>query len=156
MDQLREATRFRGYAQRDPLSEYKKDGFALFESTMERIAVEAATRVLHIDPDFIKKQQEAMERQREMEARMREAMQFGFQQPGAPVLGANPTEGQANLQAAQHNARPQPLTGPLPGAVRRAPAPAPQAPTAVKEVGRNDPCPCGSGKKYKKCHGVDA
>src|SRR5690606_40045548 len=65
MDHLRDATRFRGYAQKDPLQEYKKEGFAMFAVTLERIAMEVSSRILHIDPDFLKRQQEAMIRARE-------------------------------------------------------------------------------------------
>ena len=76
MDHLRDATRFRGYAQKDPLQEYKKEGFAMFATTLERIAMDVTQRILHIDPDFLKRQQEAMMQAREQEiARMRQ-MQF--------------------------------------------------------------------------------
>jgi preprotein translocase subunit SecA len=154
MDHLRDATRFRGYAQKDPLQEYKKEGFALFGSTLERIAQEVVQRLLHIDPDFLLRQQEALRRAREMELRMRQAMQFSA--PGEPG-GALSPEGRAM-------APPPPMAGPLPGTVvtpggpNGAPLPpAGMPPPAVfKNVGRNDPCPCGSGRKFKKCHGVEA
>src|SRR5690606_38868881 len=86
MDGLRDATRFRGYAQKDPLQEYKKEGFALFGATLERIALETVQRLLHIEPDFLARQQEAMEQARAMEARMRAQMQFSA--PGGPESSA--------------------------------------------------------------------
>jgi preprotein translocase subunit SecA len=164
MDHLRDATRFRGYAQKDPLQEYKKEGFAMFETTLERIAMDVSQRILHIDPDFLKRQQEAMIRAREMElARMR---QMEFSMPGEPEGGVH-----VNASAEDQMSPPQPRELP---AVRiqagPAPARAPQASAAarpvqarpmvmpgpaidVRNIGRNDPCPCGSGKKFKKCHG---
>jgi preprotein translocase subunit SecA len=169
MDSLRDATRFRGYAQKDPLQEYKKEGFAMFAATLERIAMDVAQRILHIDPDFLKRQQEAMIRAREMEmARMRQ-MQFsspdvslpqGFAPPqptlegperDGPVVRVTPAPPRPAQPAPQSGARPaQP--GPRPGPQMRPMGPA----IDVKNIGRNDPCPCGSGKKFKKCHGTDA
>lgn len=170
MDHLRDATRFRGYAQKDPLQEYKKEGFAMFAVTLERMAMEVTQRILHIDPDFLRRQQEAMiqARQQEME-RMRQ-MQFSMPgepsgAPGAPppqeVDVATPSQPQASRAAAMPRpalqsasqatgARsPQPMR-PASGGVD------PRSITELKNVGRNDPCPCGSGKKFKKCHGTGA
>ncbi len=146
MDHLRDATRFRGYAQRDPLQEYKKEGFALFGTTLDRIALEVAQRILHIDPDFIRRQQEAMVRARELELlRRRQAQLSGpsmdnqsgalsgtIMSPGAPNSTGIPGTSGQRAQARSAN------------------------PTVMKTVGRNDACPCGSGKKFKKCHGVGA
>jgi preprotein translocase subunit SecA len=140
MDHLKEAIRFRGYGQRDPLSEYKQEGFSLFQQTMDRLAYEIAGRVLHIQPDH---------------------------RPQAPRPAARP---QYQLHGADD--------GSAPAAPQQAPAPAPRPAAAPllpgtqpvyvppqppqmrlpqgavsSSVGRNDPCPCGSGKKFKKCHG---
>jgi preprotein translocase subunit SecA len=166
MDHLRDATRFRGYAQKDPLQEYKKEGFAMFATTLERIAMEVTQRILHIDPDFLKRQQEAAIQAREMElARMR---QLQFSMPGEPQggPGAAPAEEvEVSVQNAQRPVaqapqaamaqRPQQVMRPGPQQMRPAPGPRPSGPVVdLKNVGRNDPCPCGSGKKFKKCHGV--
>ena len=156
MDGLRDSTRYRGYAQKDPLQEYKKEGFAMFGAMMERAAGEVTQRILHIDPDFLARQQEAARRAREAELRMRQSMQFSAPgEPGGAVEGA--------MVPAQQPA-PRPMAGPLPGTVitpgpgaLAAPGLSPMAPAmAFKDVGRNDPCPCGSGKKFKKCHGQEA
>ena len=168
MDHLRDATRFRGYAQKDPLQEYKKEGFAMFATTLERIAMDVTQRILHIDPDFLKRQQEAMVQAREQEqARMRQ-MQFsspdvalpqGFTPPHPTVEGPErdgPTvrvvQAPSGPRPAQPQApRPASGPGPRPGPQMR---PMPAGPAIdVKNIGRNDPCPCGSGKKFKKCHG---
>jgi preprotein translocase subunit SecA len=168
MDHLRDATRFRGYAQKDPLQEYKKEGFALFGTTLERIAMEVTQRILHIDPDFLKRQQEAMLRAREMEIQRMRQMQLSMpsEPGGSPAAGAQPRE----MPAVQVSATPPPTfsgpmqagpvaaarPAPIPGSrpVQRMPGPmvAP-VPVDIKNIGRNDPCPCGSGKKFKKCHG---
>ena len=176
MDSLRDATRFRGYAQKDPLQEYKKEGFAMFGSTLERIAMEVAQRILHIDPDFLRRQQEAIIQAREMEIQRMRQMQFSMPaEPGTAPVNAQGREIPVTVSATpppsfsgplQHRTapagrrrplprpRPVPCTSPAPCPMRtQAPAAAPSAPVDIKSIGRNDPCPCGSGKKFKKCHG---
>ena len=164
MDGLRDATRFRGYAQKDPLQEYKKEGFALFGGALERIAMETVQRLLHIDPDFLARQQQAIAMAREQEARRRAQMQFTAPgDDGAPA--AQPMQGglsatpMPQFTAPQVSGAARPLAGPLPGTVVPRPPQSQQnlaAHPAFKDVGRNDPCPCGSGKKFKKCHGENA
>jgi preprotein translocase subunit SecA len=113
LDHLKEGISLRGYGQRDPLQEYKKESFELFEMMRERVENDIIQKLFRYEPVT----EEAM-----LEQRVR-------QQRAAPKieLSAPPkVEGQ----------RPQP-------AVNR-----------EAKVGRNDPCPCGSGKKYKKCHGA--
>jgi len=163
MDGLRDATRFRGYAQKDPLQEYKKEGFALFGAALERIALETIQRLLHIDPDFLVRQQQAMIQAREQEARMRAQLQFSA--PGEPGGGVQQIGAQGGMSSTpipqfsspQVSGAGRPVAGPMPGTV------VPRAPQSIpggahggapfRDVGRNDPCPCGSGKKFKKCHG---
>ena len=165
MDGLRDATRFRGYAQKDPLQEYKKEGFAMFAGTLERIAMDVTQRILHIDPDFLKRSQEAALRARELEMQRMRQMEFsmpgepqGFSsQPavehegGEPASAPQPRElPPVRIQGGSAPRASQPGSRPMPQ--RMAPGPA----LDIKNVGRNDPCPCGSGKKFKKCHGTDA
>jgi preprotein translocase subunit SecA len=115
MDHLRDGIGLRGYGQKDPLIEYKREGFDLFAGMMERIKSDTLDRLFHV-----------------------QAVRHEGEQPAAPP--------QSILS------RPQPRMtlnrGEEPVA---APAPAQRA---ENKVGRNDPCPCGSGKKYKKCHGT--
>jgi len=160
MDGLRDATRFRGYAQKDPLQEYKKEGFALFGAALERIAAETVQRLLHIDPDFLVRQQQAMIQAREQEARLRAQLQFSAPgEPGGGVGQGAPQGGMSStpipqFSAPQVSGAARPVAGPMPGTVvPRAPQQIPANHPAFKDVGRNDPCPCGSGKKFKKCHG---
>ena len=114
MDHLRDGIGLRGYGQKDPLIEYKREGFDLFAGMMERIKSDTLDRLFHV---------QAVRHEGEQPA------------PQQPVLS-----------------RPQPkLTLNRGEELVAAPAPAHRA---ENKVGRNDPCPCGSGKKYKKCHGA--
>ena len=117
MDQLKQGIGLRGYGQRDPLIEYKKESFAMFGDMWSRIESEAV-RLLY----FLKAA------------------------ASRPAPGPRPVQTTAS--------RSGPGLAPPPTA-RGAPAPAgPKTPIRRqgRKVGRNDPCPCGSGKKYKKCH----
>jgi preprotein translocase subunit SecA len=130
MDHLKEGINLRGYAGRDPKIEYQREAFAMFEQLGRRIrsrAVQQLFRVQFPSPD-------EMERVRARERARREQLERRMQ------------EQHASSSATQSMAR-------------AAQAPQPQARTIVREapkVGRNDPCPCGSGLKYKKCCGVSA
>ncbi len=114
LDHLKEGIGLRGYGQKDPLVEFKKEAFTLFEDMMGRIDVETVRYLFLIQP--AKPEDEA----REIERRQKRAQQ------------------QMQFQA-----------GP-------AQAEAPKPVRAGAKVGRNDLCPCGSGKKYKKCCGQAA
>jgi len=114
LDHLKEGIGLRGYGQKDPLVEFKKEAFTLFEDMMDRVDTEAVRFLFLMQPA-----------RPEAEARQIEQRQRRQQQ---------------NLQF---------QAGP-------AQAEAPKPVRAGAKVGRNDPCPCGSGKKYKKCHGAAA
>ena len=119
IDHLKEGIGLRGYGQRDPLVEYKRESFELFQDMMERIQ------------DRVVKILWKMELGGSRESEHEEAQRVGRALPPQPPK--------------------QQLT--FSGAPKEAAAPIKR--TQVK-VGRNDPCPCGSGKKYKKCHGATA
>jgi preprotein translocase subunit SecA len=114
LDHLKEGIGLRGYGQKDPLVEFKKEAFTLFEDMMDRIDTEAVRFLFLMQP--ARPQEEA----KQIEQRQRRQQQ--------------------NLQF---------QTGP-------AQAEASKPVRSGAKVGRNDPCPCGSGKKYKKCHGAAA
>jgi preprotein translocase subunit SecA len=139
MDHLKDAIRFRGYAQRDPLHEYKKEGLSQFEVTMDRIAVAVAERLMHVDTEFLERQKQAMARAAEIEEMRRQSMSASSEKMGQfatpPKTAIRPGE--------------------KPGGSAAAPGPATVTRDRPK-VGRNEPCPCGSGKKYKKCCGRGA
>jgi preprotein translocase subunit SecA len=120
MDHLKEGIGLRGYAQKDPLLEYKKEGRALFVEMENSIATDVIKTLFRAQVATQSELQEMQERQQ----RARERQKMLYQQ--------------AQVQAAQ---------GSVQGAVKTVRKDTPK-------VGRNDPCPCGSGKKYKKCHGA--
>ncbi|MFC1584961.1 preprotein translocase subunit SecA [Fibrobacterota bacterium] len=137
MDHLKDAIRFRGYAQRDPLQEYKKEGLSMFENTLDRIAVAVSERLMHIDTDFIERQKQAMQRAAELEKLRRQNMSATSEEINAFASGARNAPQQRGVR---------------PGGTAVAAKPATFTRNQPK-VGRNSPCPCGSGKKYKKCCG---
>jgi hypothetical protein len=120
MDHLKEGISLRGYGQRNPLQEYQKEGFSLFEAMLEKVdqdVVEKLCTVQIADP-------RELQQVRDMEAQQRQRRQQQMVMSGG---GAAPAQQQAKRQTFRRD---------------------------VDKVGRNDPCPCGSGKKYKKCHGA--
>jgi preprotein translocase subunit SecA len=117
LDHLKEGISLRGYGQRDPKQEYKRESFELFQAMKERIEDTIIKALFRLEP--VSEEQMAEERQR------RQAPPAGFNFLAPPKTGAPPT-------------RPQTM-------VRK-----------TEKVGRNDPYPCGSGKKYKKCCGAPA
>ena len=133
MDYLRQGIHLRGYAQKQPKQEYKRESFELFSEMLEKVKREVTTLLarVRIRSEEEVAAMEAAERQR-LEAQGRR-MQFQHAETGG--LGADEEAAQAQAMAAQGEgvlARPQ---------------------RAEVKIGRNDPCPCGSGKKYKQCHG---
>ena len=127
MDQLRQGIHLRAYANKNPKQEYKREAFELFEALLERLKQEVVRILSHLQ---IKRQDEAelIEQKRREEA---ERQQLAFQHAQASALPEAEQEVGQQAEAPQ-----QPM-------VRDAP-----------KVGRNDPCPCGSGKKYKQCCGA--
>jgi len=130
MDYLRQGIYLRGYAQKQPKQEYKKEAFELFSDMLENVKREVVTMLarVRIRSDDEVAALEAAERQ-QAEARM---LQSQFQHQDAGGYGAD--EEAAQVQAAQQGSA---------GQLQR----------DEPKIGRNDPCPCGSGKKYKHCHG---
>lgn len=131
MDHLREGIGLRGYGQKDPKKEYKKEGFDLFRDMMSRIQVNACSNIFHVQ---MKKEDE--EDVPELQAKQR---QMNAVHPSADTSSSDGGGSSAYGDAADGSKQ------------------APQKQETVRrtkpKVGRNDPCPCGSGKKYKKCHG---
>jgi preprotein translocase subunit SecA len=143
MDYLRQGIHLRGYAQKDYRYEYKREAFELFAAMLERIKFDTVTLLATLDVQV--KSPEQIERE---EAARRERLNRALQTQHA--------EAASLAQLGSANDPPQ---APPPGA-RQAPQQAPaqipaQRPVrTAPKVGRNQPCPCGSGKKFKNCHGV--
>ena len=129
MDYLRQGIHLRGYAQKQPKQEYKKEAFELFSEMLDKVKREVTTLLarVRIRSEEEIAQAEAVERQR-AEAM---AQQMQFQHADAGGMGAD--EEAADVAAPGQGFQ--------------------EAARAMPKVGRNDPCPCGSGKKYKHCHG---
>ncbi len=108
MDQLRDGIGLRGYGQKDPLAEYKREGFDMFSAMMDRIKADALERLFKVQ--VVKGERPPME----------------DEATSPPPMAFNRGGGEPAAKTVQR--------------------------TQAK-VGRNEPCPCGSGKKYKKCHG---
>ena len=139
LDSLREAVHLRSYGSKNPLTEYKIDGFNQFDAMLEQIRIEIASRVfkvrVQINPQPIQPQ-----RQVNMQAQHQEAESMS--QAANAQGNASRSFNAAQAQAAASRTMAGASTGQS-QIVRR----------TMPKVGRNDPCPCGSGKKYKQCHG---
>ena len=109
MDHLKEGIGLRGYAQVNPLVEYQKEGFTMFEALMSVMQQDVVEKVFSVQ---VQRQQDVEQIQQPKPQRV--VMSHGSE---TETLGATPTKRDET------------------------------------KVGRNDPCPCGSGKKYKRCHG---
>ena len=130
MDYLRQGIHLRSYAQKNPKQEYKREAFELFSAMLDRIKYDTVSMLcrLHVRSEA-EIQAEAEERQRRLEA----ALQTQHAVPESIVA---PAEAAPEPQRLADNSAHEQF-------VRSGP-----------KVGRNDPCPCGSGKKYKHCHGT--
>lgn len=147
MDDLRRGIHLRGYAQKDPKQEYKREAFGMFGDLLERYKQEVTSILCKVQikqPEELEKA-EPHPAEREMHFEHQDA-QSALSEGAAP---------QADGTTAQSPAAP---TAPPPVARARPAAPPPTKPVTqvrnVPKVGRNQPCPCGSGKKYKQCHGA--
>ena len=117
MDYLRQGIHLRGYAQKDPKQEYKRESFSMFAAMLESLKYEVISTLSKVQVRMPEEVEE-LEQQRRMEAeRLAQMQQLSHQDDDSAAAAA---------LAAQ---------------------------TGERKVGRNDPCPCGSGKKYKQCHG---
>ncbi len=123
IDHLKEGIGLRGYGQRDPLVEYKKESFELFTVMKERIEDQIVQYLFRLQPVVREAEGEVTAEGREPAALpSRRAANYNYSYGAAASGGQD-----AKVETVQRNA---------------------------PKVGRNDPCPCGSGKKYKKCHGA--
>ncbi|MGM7936839.1 preprotein translocase subunit SecA [Yersinia enterocolitica] len=120
MDYLRQGIHLRGYAQKDPKQEYKRESFAMFAAMLESLKYEVIS-VLSKVQVRMPEEVEALEVQRREEAeRLARQQQLSHESDNSALM----SQEEANVAA-----------------------------SLERKVGRNDPCPCGSGKKYKQCHG---
>lgn len=130
MDYLRQGIHLRGYAQKQPKQEYKREAFELFGQMLEKVKREVVTLLARVR---IRTEEEIAQAEAAERARAEAiARQMQFQHPETGGYGTD--EEAAQVQGTQTSLEMLP-------------------PGPTERVGRNDPCPCGSGKKYKHCHG---
>src|SRR5262249_26327118 len=148
MDHLKEGIGLRGYGQHDPLVEYKRESFDMFESMMQRFQEDTARYLFHM---------QIMEAPSAPVAPAAVAAPDGDQQRAPELL---PPRRRASTSVDDIEAQFQRRKKKELEQARMAGSNGGSAPQQVvrgqAKVGRNDPCPCGSGKKYKKCHGTTA
>ncbi|HTQ02838.1 MAG TPA: preprotein translocase subunit SecA [Polyangiaceae bacterium] len=134
MEHLRDGIGLRGYGQRDPKNEYKKEGYDLFLNMMAKVSSNVLVKFFEAQ---VQRTEEMAAREQETERRYQEEL--------AQVVAQHPSAETEDPAAALNQLREQAAAVPQP---QRRPV------TAAPRIGRNDPCPCGSGKKFKKCHGA--
>ena len=137
MDYMRQGIYLRSYAQKNPKQEYKREAFELFSAMLDRIKFDTITTVSKIQ---VRSQAEIEQEELERQRRLARALQLQHAEAVSALEPAEPA------RAAGEGAE-----------VFAARAPGPAAQPFVREVakvGRNEPCPCGSGRKYKHCHGA--
>ena len=131
MDYMRQGIFLRSYAQKNPKQEYKREAFELFSAMLDRIKFDTLTSLSKIQ---VRSQAELDREELERQQKLARALQAQHAEAISPIQAATGMEQEP-----------------------RAPAPAPAAAPFVRpmpKVGRNEPCPCGSGRKYKHCHGA--
>jgi preprotein translocase subunit SecA len=130
VDQLRQVIHLRGYGQRDPLNEYKTEGFTLFENMISKLRENTTAQVMRVEvqtrpaDDMLPDEDELPM----MEAHHIDALTGEDELAEGPLLTVTPSKATGKMD--------------------------PKNPDTWGKVSRNDPCPCGSGKKYKHCHGA--
>ena len=121
MDMLRQGIHLRGYAQKNPKQEYKRESFELFQGLMEQIKFEVVQIISRVKVQSADEAEKIEQARKEQEAKMQMSMVHN----SVDSL-SDSTDADANVANSAQD---------------------------VPKVGRNEPCPCGSGKKYKQCHG---
>jgi preprotein translocase subunit SecA len=136
MDYLRQGIYLRAYAQKNPKQEYKREAFALFTAMLDRIRADSVMLLQRLQVRTEEEiEREEAERQRRLQARMQ------LQHAAPPDLGAAVPPAVA---AMPERPPPQPIEAAVLEPFVR----------GERKVGRNEPCPCGSGRKFKHCHGA--
>jgi preprotein translocase subunit SecA len=150
MDYLREGIYLRAYSQRDPLVEYQREGFDMFTAMMDAIKEESVGFLFNLDVQVEVDEED----EDDLELEVEEAVEpMARPLPSAEQSGGQPT---IRAKGLERPAAPQNLSYSAPtegGEVEVKGGAVATADDEYAKVGRNDKCPCGSGKKYKQCHG---
>ena len=135
LDYLRQGIHLRGYAQKNPKQEYKREAFELFSTLLDTIKNEVTKILMTVRIQSPEQLEQATE---ELEAKVESAVE--------DVQYQHASDAEGEEQEPQQTRR-IPMASPDPAPAQR------EMVNGYPKVGRNDPCPCGSGKKYKSCHG---
>ena len=141
LDHLRQGIHLRGYAQKNPKQEYKREAFELFAAMLDSVKQEVTRVVMNVQIQSPEQLEEAAEQYEEKGSHLENVAfqhadfaEAAAAAPSPPIATAQMVDAGDGLRRRHHGRN-----------ARRA--------DDVPKVGRNDPCPCGSGKKYKNCHG---
>jgi preprotein translocase subunit SecA len=134
LDALRQGIHLRGYAQKQPKQEYKREAFELFGSLLDRVRADVVRLLMNVR---IQTQEEIQQAEQQIEAESERRVERARAQHAdfSPGVADEPVEAEAMALVEEESSKPQPFK------------------RFGDKIGRNDPCPCGSGKKYKQCHG---
>ncbi|MBW9107512.1 preprotein translocase subunit SecA [Paraburkholderia phenoliruptrix] len=142
LDHLRQGIHLRGYAQKNPKQEYKREAFELFAAMLDAVKLEVTRVVMNVQIQSSEQLEQAAEQMEEQGGHLENVefrhAEFAEASAAAPAAAEAATAAMIG-DAMSHGSAPQ--------------AASPVGADGVPKVGRNDPCPCGSGKKYKQCHG---
>jgi preprotein translocase subunit SecA len=143
MDYLRQGIHLRGYAQKDYRYEYKREAFELFTAMLGRVKYDVASQMSRIE---IRTQEQIDRDEAERRERLMRALQAQHAEMPTALNPELPVPPGAGAGAGAEAAAAAGVMG----------AEAPSAPfvRSDRKIGRNEPCPCGSGRKYKQCHGL--
>jgi preprotein translocase subunit SecA len=154
MDYLRQGIHLRGYAQKDYRFEFKREAFEMFAAMLERIKFETSSLMATLE---VRTQEEIEREEEERHRRLMRALQAQHVEAASALEVGEPAEAPP---AAAGQASPAPErrgtagAGPAAGVTPPPPELSGTFVRSERKVGRNEPCPCGSGKKYKHCHGA--
>jgi preprotein translocase subunit SecA len=162
MDYLRESVRLRAFGQRDPLLEYKQEGFEMFQNLVRNVEENVIQTLYRLtDPEFRSKREQSI-KQGTLTVKEDPFTQLQHYSYIAADKQADFDTGRFQLgggvPVSDDNGAPAKSDGEGNGKKQQSPQqkPKPQPVRAAQKVGPNEPCPCGSGKKYKKCCGNQA
>jgi preprotein translocase subunit SecA len=165
MDYMRQGIFLRSYAQKNPKQEYKREAFELFSAMLDRIKFDTVTTVSKIQ---VRSQVEIEREELERQQRLARALQMQHAEAISPIQavpaapgnfpgggsGGGGSAGGGSVRSVDNVTELDPGQGTDLGAAGAAGAAATPFVRPIPKVGRNEPCPCGSGRKYKHCHGA--
>ena len=144
LDHLRQGIHLRGYAQKNPKQEYKREAFELFAAMLDSVKQEVTKVVMNVQIQSPEQLEEAAEMYEERGGHLENvSFQHADFEPGSGAPDTEPDNEDAARQ----------MVNQAMGYGDGTTVPSRVSDDNVPKVGRNDPCPCGSGKKYKNCHG---